>query len=198
MDPGEIVFRQGDPIPVTLIVRGHAVFRRTTTDGRELVLGIAARGMLFGFSGIAGSMATVDLVAVTPTEVALWSGDELRPLVHDDGGLALDVVDGMAAYIVGISDRLDRFIHQDARQRLLRVLAEYEDLFFGATPVFSRAHLPGLVGTSREMTGRVIRDLEREGVIARVGMRGLRLLSPARLHEAVCLASTRNREAPIP
>ena len=196
--PDEIVFRQGDPIPLTLMVRGHAVFRRTTTDGRELVLGMAAPGMLFGFSGIAGSMATVDLVAVTPAEVALWSGEELQPLVHDDGGLALDVVDGMAGYIVDISDRLDRFIHQDARQRLLRVLAEYEELFFGDTPVLSRAHLPGLVGTSREMTGRVIRELEREDVIARVGKRGLRLLSPGRLQQAVCLASTRNREAPIP
>ena len=195
--PDEIVFRQGDPIPLTLVLRGHAAFRRTTADGRELVLGIAVRGMLFGFSGIARSMATVDLVAVTPAEVALWTGEELRPLVHHDGGLALDVVDGMAGYIVAISDRLDRFIHQNARHRLLRVLAEYEDLFFGDTPVFSRAHLPGLVGTSREMTGRVIRELERDGVIARVGKRGLRLVSPVRLHQALRLASSGNREAPI-
>jgi CRP-like cAMP-binding protein len=134
-------------------------------------------------------MATVDLVAVTPTEVALWSGEELRPLVHDDGGLALDVVDSMAGYIVDISERIDRFIHQDARQRLLRVLAEYEDLFFGGAPVLSRVHLPGLVGTSREMTGRVIRELEREGMIARVGKRGLRLVSPAGLHQAIRPAS---------
>jgi CRP-like cAMP-binding protein len=104
----------------------------------------------------------------------------------------------MAGYIVGISSRLDRFIHQDARQRLLRVLAEYEDLFFADPPVLSRAHLPGLVGTSREMTGRVIRDLERERVIARVGTRGLRLLSPSRLRQAVRHASLGSREAPVP
>src|SRR5438094_1851369 len=64
----EIVFRQGDPILLTLVLRGHAAFRRTTADGRELVLGIATRGLLFGFSSIAGSPASVDLLAVTPAE----------------------------------------------------------------------------------------------------------------------------------
>ena len=44
--------------------------------------------------------------------------------------------------------------------------------------------LPELVATSREMTGRVVRDLEREGVIARVGRRGLRLLNPVALEAA--------------
>ncbi len=41
--------------------------------------------------------------------------------------------------------------------------------------------MPSLVGTSREMTGRVLRELERERLIARVGHRGLRLLRPDRL-----------------
>jgi CRP-like cAMP-binding protein len=188
--PGEIVFRQGDPILLTLMLRGHAALRRTTADGRELVLGITTNGMLFGFSSIAASPAGVDLVAVTAAEVAVWPGVEVRSLVREDPGLALDVIDGMAKYLVHLSDRLDGFIHQEARRRVLRVLAENEDLLFGHPPVVSRTHLPGLVGTSREMTGRVVRELEREGIIARVGQRGLRLLSRTRLRQAVGLSSS--------
>jgi CRP-like cAMP-binding protein len=71
------------------------------------------------------------------------------------------------------------------------VLAEHEELFFGDPPVLSRVHLPGLVGTSREMTGRVVRQLEREGIVARAGKRGLRLVSPARLREALGLPTGR-------
>jgi CRP/FNR family transcriptional regulator, anaerobic regulatory protein len=190
LNPGEVAFRQGDPIPLTLMLHGHAALRRTTADGRELVLGIASRGWLFGFSSIAGSLAGVDLVAATPAEVAVWPGDEVRSLVVDDPGLALDVIDGMANYLVHLSDRMDGFIHQDARRRVLRVLVEHEHLFFGDRQVLSRGQLPGLVGTSREMTRRVVRELEREGVIARVGRRGLRLVSPARLHQAVGLPSS--------
>ena len=142
-------------------------------------------GFLFGFSSVAGSPSGVDVVAVTPAQVAQWSGDDLRPLVIGDPGMALDVIDGMARFLVRISDRLDGFIHQDARRRVLRVLAEYEDLFFGEAQVLSRVHLPGLVGTSREMTGRVVRELEREGMIRRIGRGGLRLVSPNRFRRAV-------------
>jgi CRP/FNR family transcriptional regulator, cyclic AMP receptor protein len=181
--PDEAFFFQGGPIPLTLVLRGHAAIRRTTPDGREMVLGIAKPGMLLGFSSIAASPSGVDLVAVTPTDVAVWSGDDIRAIVIDDAGLALDVIEHLSGYLVRLSDRLDGFIHQEARGRVLRVLAEHEDLFFGDPPVLSRMRLPGLVGTSREMTGRVLRGLERDGILTRVGRRGLRLLSPAGLDQ---------------
>jgi len=189
--PSEIAFRQGDPIQLTLMLRGHAAVRRITADGRELVLGIITPGLLFGFSSIAESPAGVDLVAVTAADIALWPGCVVRSLVVDDAGLALDVIEGMAGFLVNLSDRFDGFIHQEARRRVLRVLADHEDLFFGCPAVLSRGHLPGLVGTSREMTRRVVRELEREGIIARVGKRGLRLMSPARFHQAIGLSSER-------
>ncbi len=90
----------------------------------------------------------------------------------------------MADFIVDITERLDEFVHQSSRQRVVRVLARYGDLFFGQPAVLSRSHLPSLVGTSREMTSRVIRQLEREGMVARVGRNGLQLLAPERLHDA--------------
>jgi len=180
---GEVIFRQGEPIPLTLVLRGYAAFRRTTPDGRQLVFGIAKPGWLFGYSGIAAQPASVDLVAVTPTKVGLWSGTDLRDLLVADPDLALSVIDEMGRYIVSISDRLDGFIHQEARGRVLRVLTEYADLFFGEPPVLPRTLLSGLVGTSREMTGRVLRTLESERVLARVGRRGLTLLDPAALEE---------------
>jgi CRP-like cAMP-binding protein len=67
---------------------------------------------------------------------------------------------------------------------VLRVLARDRELFFCDPAVLNRTHLPGLVGTSREMTRRVLRQLEREGTLARVGSTGLQLLQPTRLEEA--------------
>jgi CRP-like cAMP-binding protein len=182
VDPGQVIFRQGERIPIALVIHGHAALRRTTWSGRELVLGIARPGWLLG-SGIAGQAASADLVAIAPTEVGLWSGADVRTVVVTDPGLTVAVIDGMGRHITAISERIDGFIHQDARGRVLRILAEYQDLFFGEPPVLSRTLLPGLVGTSREMTGRVIRSLEREGMIVRIGRHGLRLLSPAGLEE---------------
>jgi hypothetical protein len=61
------------------------------------------------------------------------------------------------------------------------VLHEHTDLFFASPPVLTRTHLPILVGTSREMTGRVLRVLEARQLVARVGRNRLRLLDPAGL-----------------
>jgi CRP-like cAMP-binding protein len=80
---------------------------------------------------------------------------------------------------------IEGFLHQDARRRVLRILAQYRRLFFCGPPVLNRSHLPELVGTSREMTGRVLRGLERDGTLVRVGRTGLKLLRPDRLDDAV-------------
>lgn len=182
--PGDVVYHQGETIPFTLVIRGYGAFRRTTTDGRQFVFGIASPGWLVGHPGISGRAASTDLVAITPTRVARWSGTEVRALVLADPGLAVSVIDALARLLGMTTERLERFVHQEARGRVLRVLATYADLFFVEPPVLPRTMLPGLVGTSREMTGRVLRSLEAEGVLARVGRRGLRLLAPAALQDA--------------
>jgi len=127
--PGDVVIRQGETIPFTLVIRGYGAFRRTTTDGRQLVLGIASPGWLVGHPGIAGRSASLALVAITPATVARWSGRDVRALVLADPGLAISVIDTMARFWGMSHERLDGFIHQEARGRVLRVLATYADLF---------------------------------------------------------------------
>ena len=181
VQPGEAIFRQGEQIPLTLILRGHGVFRRTTVDGQVLATGVGNPGGMFGFSAIASSNSPVDLVALTECEVRLWKGSAVRRLAATDPALALDAVDRLAGFVQAMTEGIDGFLHQDARRRVIRVLLRHRDLFFGEPVVLTRADLPSLVGTSREMTGRVLRELEREGLVARVGRRGLRLLRPERL-----------------
>lgn len=183
--PGEYIYRQGDPVPLTLIVEGHGAARRTTVGGKELVSGVAPPGVLFGWSGLAVVPSSVELVALTECRIGQWPGPEIRALATDDPGLALAAIDSMAWSLHQTVERIEGFLHQDARLRVLRVLAQYRMLFFEEPPVLTRAELPGLVGTSREMTGHVLRQLEREGTIARVGRAGLRLLRPDQLELAV-------------
>jgi CRP-like cAMP-binding protein len=178
---GEQVYRQGDPAPLTMILEGYGAARRTTVTGREIVSGVSPPGVLFGWSGLAGVPSSIDLIALTDCRVSQWRGTEVRALVQGDPGLALAAIDSMGWSLNQTVERIEGFLHQDARLRVLRVLATYRHLFFEEPPVLTRAHLPGLVGTSREMTGHVVRQLEREGTIARVGRMGLILLRPEQL-----------------
>ncbi len=185
VQPGEKIYRRGDPVPLTLILSGYGAARRTTVNGKELVSGVAPAGVLFGWSGLASVPSSVELVALTECEIAQWRGPEVRALAAADPGLALVAIDSMAYSLHETVERIEGFLHQDARLRVLRILARYRDLFFGEPAVLTRAHLPGLVGTSREMTGQVLRQLESEGTIARVGRAGLKLLRPDQLNAAI-------------
>jgi CRP-like cAMP-binding protein len=181
--PGGYLYRQGEAAPLTLILEGYGAARRTTSGGRELVSGIAPAGVLFGWSGLTSVPSSVELVALTQCSVAQWPGLEVRALAAADPGLAFTAIDSMAWSLHQAVERIEGFLHQDARLRVLRVLAQYRDLFFGETPVLTRADLPGLVGTTREMTGHVLRQLEHEGTVQRVGRARLNLLKPDQLDE---------------
>jgi CRP/FNR family cyclic AMP-dependent transcriptional regulator len=175
---GEVIFRQGEQVALTLIVRGYGAFRRTTVPGQQLTVGIANEGEMFGITSISTTISSVDLVALTDTEVGTWGEGTLRQLAAADPELALDVIDRLALFMNILTEKLDGFLHQDSHRRVVRVLARHRDLFFADPPVLLRSHLPGLVGTSREMTGRVLRNLERDGMLGRFGRTGLRLLRP--------------------
>jgi CRP-like cAMP-binding protein len=190
---GETIYWQGEPVPLTLMLRGHGAFRRITLDGQQLTVGIDKPGDIYGLASITGTYTSVNLVALTDCEMAMWRGPVLRRLVAADAGFALEVIDRMSSYLNNMTERVDGFLHQDARRRVVRVLARHRDLFFSEPAILSRSHLPSLVGTSREMTGRVLRELEREGTVARVGRTGLKLLRPEGLDAD---SATPSRETP--
>jgi CRP-like cAMP-binding protein len=178
---GSPIWQQGEPIPIMLVIDGFAAFRRTTADGQQLIPVVVLPGDLYGLIGVAGSLASADCTALTDCIVATWRGATVRGLATADAGLAVDVIDRLASLLTVMTERVDGFLHQDARRRVLRVLARYRDLFFADPPILTRAQLPALVGTSREMTSRVLRALEREGTVARIGRTRLQLLDPSAL-----------------
>ncbi len=181
VDANESIYRQGDPVDLTLVLEGHVAFQRTTADGLQLMAGVAGPGALFGFTGMTPVTSSVELRALTRCRLAQWRGGDLRALAELDPALALHATEALAGSLHVLMERVEGFMHQDSRRRVLRILARHRDLFFGDPPVLTRAHLPSLVGTTREMTGKVLRQLEREGIVVREGRSGLRLLHPAGL-----------------
>lgn len=180
-ETGQPILHQGDETSLALILGGQVAFRRTTVDGRQLITLIVSRGTLAAFLPLASRPTSVDVLPLTPAPAALWQSARIRSLATTDPGLAIDILDHVLATFEEIIDRLDAFQYQNAHRRVARVLNVHTDLFFSEPAVLTRTHLPSLVGTSREMTGRVLRALESQGLVARVGRSRLRLLDPAGL-----------------
>jgi CRP-like cAMP-binding protein len=183
-DPGQMIIRQGDVSPIALVLDGYIAVRRTTADGRQFMVRIVTRGRLSPVLPLAARSASADSVALTRAATADWGTEEIRALARIDAGLAVDILDDVLDSLDEVMGRLDGLLYQNALGRVARVLQQHADLFFAEQPVLTRAQLPILVGTSREMTGRVLRVLEARRLVSRVGRHGLRLLDPAGLATA--------------
>lgn len=178
---GHAILRQGNESSLALVLEGHVAARRTTDDGRQLIVRIITRGGLASILPLAARPASADIVALTPSPAAVWRADDVRSLATADPGLAVDLLDNVLSWFEDVVMRLDGLVHQNALRRVARVLSLHADLFFSDPPVLTRSHLPILVGTSREMTGRVLRVLESRHIVVRVGRDRLQLLDAAGL-----------------
>jgi CRP-like cAMP-binding protein len=176
-----IIGRQGDEEHVAMVLEGYVALQRTTTDGRQLIVRIVTRPDLAQVLPLAGRGAVGDALALTPSIAAIWRGSAVRALATVDTGLAGDLLDYALVTIEQAMGRLDGLGYQNAGRRVATVLQEHSELFFTDEPILLRSDLPGLVGTSREMTGRVLRVLEARRVVERIGRDRLRLLDPSRL-----------------
>lgn len=183
-DAGDTLVAQGDEGRTVLVLDGHVAFRRTTIDGREVMPRVVSSGQLAALMPIALRPAVVEVVAVSPCRVALVPGSGLWALAEADNGFALDLLEHVLFTFEGIVERLDGLMYQAATRRVARVLEQHASILFGEAAVLTRAYLPALVGTTPEMTRRVLRILETDGIVARIGGDRLDLLDPARLSEA--------------
>ena len=177
----QTVLAQGDDTHFGVVLEGHVGIRRTTVDGRELMPLIASRGQLGPTLPIAGRPSSAELLGLSPGRIALWSSSDVHALAAKDAGFALALLEHVLLAVEEVVERMDGLLYQNAQRRVARVLDQHAEIVFGDQAVVTRSYLPALVGTSREMTGRVLRQLEAEGVVERIGRGRLRLLDAAEL-----------------
>jgi DNA-binding FadR family transcriptional regulator len=86
--------------------------------------------------------------------------------------------------------RLDERSFQTTRQRMASILIRYGKAIFDTPlPVARRADLAAMIGTSRVMMGRALRELEADGLVQREHGGGIRILDEERLAGLVTVAS---------
>ena len=180
-DAGRTVVAHGDHTRTALVLCGHVAFLRTTLEGREVMPKIVSTGELAPLLPIALRPSVLEVVAVSRCSVALLPAKRLWALAEGDTGLTLDLLEHVLLTLKAVVERLDGLMYQNATRRVARVLDQHASIMFGDEAVLTRAYLPALVGTSREMTRRVLRTLQSEGVVARIAGGRLDCLDAARL-----------------
>ena len=188
----DLLHARGILLPPFVLLSGHVMARRVAETGQVRAALIAGPGYLGGTRSISDpdGEALYELVALTDGTWATWDPRFVRALALQDAGLAVGLLDQSADFAAVLNMRLDERSFQSARQRLAVILTRYGKVIFDTPhPVAQRADLAAMIGTSRVMMYRALRELEAEGLVNRQRSGGINVLDEERLAGLVTVAA---------
>src|SRR5487761_2441666 len=187
----DVLHARGIPMPPFVVLAGHVMDRRVAETGQVRAALIAGPGYLGGLRAISDpdGEALYELVALTDGTWATWDPGFGRGLALEDSGLAVDLLDLSADRMAVLHMRLDERSFETARQRMAAILTTYGKVIFDTPhPVAQRADLAAMIGTSRVMMYRALREMEVDGLVKRERGGGIRILDAEGLAGLVTVA----------
>jgi len=192
--PGQAVFREGDASSTCYVVRrGHARAVREHADGRQIALAEFGPGDIFGeLAMFDDERRSATVVATDELEVLAILGRDMRRLMHQHAGIAVQLAIGLARRLRAANERLASQSFQTVQSRVAAVLAQQversrREAAAGDRDVpvtATQADIAQLAGSSRESASRFLAVLERAGVISQ-GRGRLTVHDPAALENYV-------------
>lgn len=171
---GSVIVREGElSSELFFILRGSVTVIMEDSDSHELILSYLGPGEFFGELGFFGASAkrSAYVRARSDCEVAQIGYDRFRHLIREQPELLLQITAQIAARLRATSERLGHLAFLDVTGRVARALL---DLAHDSQAIthpdgmlvrITREELSRLVNCSPKMTGKVLRNLEEQGLI---------------------------------
>ena len=188
----DLLHARGILLPPFVTLSGHVMARRVAETGQVRAALIAGPGYLGGLRSISepDGEALYELVALSDGTWATWDPRFVRELALHDAGLAVGLLDHASDFAVVLNMRLDERSFENARQRMAAILTRYGKVIFDTPhPVAQRADLAAMIGTSRVMMYRALRELEADGLVERQRGGGINVLDEKRLAGLITVAA---------
>jgi len=172
-----IIYAGDAPDALYYISEGSVAVLMNDDDGHEIVLAYLNQGDFFGEMGLfdQGSGRSAWVKARTECTLAEISYSKFRQLAQTEPDLMYAVASQMAARLRKTSRKVGDLAFMDVTGRIARTLldlAKEPDAIThpdGMQIRITRQELGRIVGCSREMAGRVIKELEERALISAAG-----------------------------
>ena len=139
----------------------------TTPLGSTALLGVRGPGDAFGELALVakeGAQRSATVAALERAETRSVLVDDFERLRREHPSIDGLLVRILAERVRRLSDQLTEAYYLPADTRVVRRVSELGELYGGEIPL-AQEQLAELAGTSRATTNRVLRDLERRGVV---------------------------------
>ena len=167
---GQSVVCAGDrPDYVYLVLTGSLKVVVSDEDGREVILSILGQGELFGEMGMFDERPrSASVIAVVPADLVLISKQDFRRIMQESFDVSWRIMCNLAERLRNADRKIESLALMDVYGRVARLLIEMAEDVGGQSVVvrrISKQDIAKMIGASREMVSRVMKDLEERGHI---------------------------------
>lgn len=157
------------PDYVYFVLTGNLKVVISDEDGREVILSMLGQGDLFGEMGMFEEQPrSASVVAVMPADLILIAKNDFRTIMSDNFDIAWRIMSNLADRLRNADRKIESLALLDVYGRVARLLIEMSEQVDGQTMVvrkISKQDIAKMIGASREMVSRVMKDLGQQGLI---------------------------------
>jgi CRP/FNR family transcriptional regulator, cyclic AMP receptor protein len=168
---GERVWmRNGSASDVLLVISGRLQTRIEHDGGRRWSQSVLRAGHVCGVTSVVdGGPHTADVFAMERTKLIRIPCNALRSLMAEDHGFALRIAKVLAAQLRHVSVICEQVVLLSPLERLVLLIGSLDERDGWRKLPGTQSDLAAQLGTVREVVGRGLRRLERDGVLRRRG-----------------------------
>lgn len=166
-----------------IVKKGTVRLYRLSPEGREVTLGELVVGDVFGTLPIFGALSRNTLaVAVTDALICKITEPRLTELISRHPDMATRLLRIVGERLATAEDQIEDLVFRTAEQRISRQILKMLESADRSKLIVSHEDIARNAGVARETVTKLLKDLEREGVV-KTGYRSLRILDPAPLEQ---------------
>ena len=152
-----------------VIISGSAKVLNRDVEGNEVILTILGAGECFGEMGlIDGSPRSADVVANESCELLVIAKSDFKKALSENIDLCLNIMKSLVLRLREANRKIESLALMDVYGRVAKLLLDFSVEEKGLRVIrrkITKQDMAKMVGASREMVSRVMKDLERSGYI---------------------------------
>jgi len=152
-----------------VVIAGRLKVMISDDEGREVILSILGPNEFFGEMGLIDDHPrSASVVAIEPCEVLTLSKRDFNKCLKDNFEMAMTVMRGLVKRLREADQKIGSLALMDVYGRVARLLLEMSEVVDGqkvVTKKLAKQDIAKMIGASREMVSRVMKDLQAAGSI---------------------------------
>ena len=167
---GSVVMAAGDQLDsLYIVISGRLKVMMGDADGKEVILSLIGPGEFFGEIGLIDeSPRSASVVSTEPCELIGLSKRDFRRCLAENFEMAMTVMKGLVRRLREADRKIGSLALLDVYGRVARLLLDMSETVNGQRVVARRLpkqDIAKMIGASREMVSRVMKDLQLGGYI---------------------------------